>query len=216
MEIVPYIPLPKRGFAPTAPLYEIINAAICKMKTGVQWEYLSPASLFGERVLSWQSVYHHYRKWCLDDTFLDCWTGILHSYGDIPDFSSVDLDDSHTLDMHGGEAVDYQGGNKRRATNALYLTERQLPLVMLEPVAENHNDLFEIEVRFEVVAATLEMADIKMDGLFVNADIGFDSRGFRTACVPKEINADICFNKHNGSIENRDEYFDQDPYDERY
>ena len=35
MEIVPHIPLPKRGFAPTAPLCEIVNAIPYKLKTGV-------------------------------------------------------------------------------------------------------------------------------------------------------------------------------------
>ncbi|WP_245980468.1 transposase [Flagellimonas lutimaris] len=64
MEIVPYIPLPKRGFAPTAPLYEIVNAILYKLKTGVQWEYLPSSSLFSQKVLSWQLVYLHYRIWC--------------------------------------------------------------------------------------------------------------------------------------------------------
>ncbi|MCR9228539.1 MAG: transposase [Flavobacteriaceae bacterium] len=77
MEIVPHIPLPKRGFAPTAPLYEIINAILYKLKTGVQWEYLPTSLLFSQKVLSWQSVYYHYRKWCRSGTFLDCWIGTL-------------------------------------------------------------------------------------------------------------------------------------------
>lgn len=81
MEIVPHIPLPKRGFAPTAPLYEIVNAISYKLKTGVQWENLPTASLFSQNVLSWQSVHHHYCKWCRSGTFLDCWTGILNGTG---------------------------------------------------------------------------------------------------------------------------------------
>lgn len=217
MEIVPYIPLPKRGFAPTAPLCETVNAVIYKMKTGVQWEYLPTGSLFGERVLSWQSVYYHYRKWCLDGTFMDCWTGILHRYRDMLDLSSVDLDGSHAPAMRGGEGVDYQGRKKRKTTNALYLTDRQgLPLAMSEPVAGNHNDLFDIEVQFEVVTATLDKANIRTDGLFLNADAGFDSKDFRRACAERDINANICFNKRNGKGRDRNEYFDQELYGERY
>lgn len=79
--MVPHISLPKRGFAPTAPLLEIVNAILYKLKTGVQWEYPPTASLFTQKVLSWLSVYHLYRKWCRSDTFLDCWTGILKRRG---------------------------------------------------------------------------------------------------------------------------------------
>src|SRR6056297_656558 len=217
MEIVPHIPLPKRGFAPTAPLYEIVNAILYKLKTGVQWEYLPTASLFSQKVLSWQSVYHHYRKWCRSGTFLDCWTGILKRHRDMFDLSSVDFDGSHTPAIRGGEAVEYQGRKKGRTTNALFLTDRQgLPLAMSEPVSGNHNDLFDIEVQFEVVTATLDRADIKTEGLFLNADAGFDSKDFRRACARRDINANICFNKRNGSADDRDEYFDQDLYHQRY
>lgn len=217
MEIVPYIPLPKRGFAPTAPLCEIVNAVLYKMKSGVQWELLPVGALFSERVLSWQSVYHHYRKWCLDGTFLTCWVAILERHRDRLDLSSVDLDGSHTPAVRGGEAVDYQGRKRRKTTNALYLTDRQgLPLAMSEPMAGNHNDLFDIEVQFEVVTATLDRAEISTEGLFLNADAGFDSKDFRKACSAKEINANICFNKRNGTSQNRDEYFDHELYGERY
>lgn len=216
MEIVPNIPLPKRGFPPTVPLCEIVNAIFYKLKTGVQWALLPVDALFSQKALSWQSVYHHYRKWCLDGTFMRCWVEILRRYKGLLDLSSADLDGSHTTALRGGGAVEYQGRKKRKTTNALYLTDRQgLPLAMSEPVAGNHNDLFDIEVQFEVVTATLEQADIPVEGLFLNADAGFDSKEFREICAKKEINANICFNKRTGNRD-REEYFDKELYDERY
>lgn len=123
----------------------------------------------------------------------------------------------NTPAIKGGEAVEYQGRKKSRTTNALFLTDRQgLPLAMSEPVSGNHNDLFDIEVQFEVVTATLDRADIKTEGLFLNADAGFDSKDFRRACARRDINTNICFNKRNGSVDDRDEYFDRDLYDQRY
>ena len=86
---------------------------------------------------------------------------------------------------------------------------------MSEPVAGNHNDLYDIEVQFEVVTGTLEQADITVEGLFLNADAGFDSKDFRSSCANKEINANVCFNKRNGNTD-RDEYFDKELYDQRY
>ncbi|MEC3964905.1 IS5 family transposase [Flagellimonas halotolerans] len=216
MEIVPNIPMPRRGFPPRVALSEIVNAVLYKMKTGVQWEYLPVTSLFSARALTWQGVYYHFRKWCLSGTFYRCWTGILEKYRDRLDLSSVDLDGSHTPALRGGQGVEYQGRKRRKTTNALYLADRQgLPLAMSEPVAGNHNDLYDIEVQFEVVTATLENAKINVEGLFLNADAGFDSKDFRSACAAKEINANVCFNKRNGDVE-RDEYFDQELYDERY
>jgi len=66
-------------------------------------------------------------------------------------------------------------------------------------------------VQFEIITATLEKADIAVDGLFLNADAGFDSKDLRKCCDGKEINANICFNKRNGDAD-RDEYFDQELY----
>jgi len=97
------------------------------------------------------------------------------------------------------------------------MTDRQgLPLAMCEPVSGNHNDLFNVEVQFEVVTSTLEDANISVDGLFMNADAGFDYKDFRLACAKKKVNANICFKKRNGNVQDGDEYFDQELYDERY
>ena len=216
MEIIPHIPKTKRGFPPTVPLVEIINAILYKLKTGVQWHQLPVKALFEKIPLTWNAVYYHYRKWCLSETLRSCWIQFLKSHKQDLDLSSVDLDGSHTPAIRGGIGVEYQGRKKRKTTNALYLTDRQgLPLAMSEPEAGNHNDLHDIEVQFEVVTATLEQADINTDGLFLNADAGFDSKDFRESCSKKQINANICFNKRNGNID-RDEYFDKELYNKRY
>lgn len=216
MEIIPHIPKTKRGFPPTVPLVEIVNAILYKLKTGVQWHQLPVKALFEQRSLTWNAVYYHYRKWCLSGVLKNCWVELLTTHKQKLDLSSVDLDGSHTPAIRGGEHAAYQGRKKRKTTNALYLTDRQgLPLAMSEPVAGNHNDLYDIEVQFEVITATLEQADISVDGLFLNADAGFDSKNFRESCSKKEINANVCFNKRNGNSD-RDEYFDQKLYNERY
>ena len=51
--------------------------------------------------------------------------------------------------------------------------------------------------------------------MFLNADAEFDSKEFRRPCEKKEINANVCFNKPNGDAD-RDEYFDQELYIQRY
>ncbi len=34
------------------------------------------------------------------------------------------------------------------------------------------------------------------------------------SCTKKETNANVCFNNRNGNTENREEYFDQELYDQ--
>ena len=217
MEIVPLIPKTQRGFPPTVPLVEIINAILYKLKTGVQWHQLPVKALFEHQAIGWNAVYYHYRKWCLSDTLKHSWITFLKQHKKELDLSSVDLDGSHTPALRGGAEVEYQGRKKRKTTNALYLTDRQgLPLAMSEPQSGHHNDLHNIEVQFEVVTNTLEEAGIAVEGLFLNADAGFDAKNFRDTCAKKQINPNVCFNKRNGNTEVRDEYFDQELYDNRY
>ena len=217
MEIVAHLPGQSRGFPPTVPKVEIVNAILYKLKTGVHWNLLPVGALFSEKPLSWQSVYHHFRKWSVTEAWNSCWARLLERHGSELDLSSVALDGSHTPAIRGGDQIDWQGRKRRRTTNALYLTDRQgVPLAMSEPLSGNHNDLFDIEVQFEVVTETLGDANISVEGLFMNADAGFDSKEFRSVCAEKQINANICFNRRNGSTDNRDEYFDRELYDERY
>ncbi|GLB53578.1 hypothetical protein NBRC110019_26190 [Neptunitalea chrysea] len=205
LKIVPYIPKARRGFAVTVPLSEIINAILYKLKTGVQWFQLPVKAIFTGKVVCWQSVYYHYRKWSRCGFWKACWIEFLKRHRSKLDLSSVDLDGSHTPAIRGGEQVDYQGRKKRKTTNSLYLTDRHgLPLAMSEPIAGNHNDLYNIEVQFEKVTANLEQANIAVDVLFLNADAGFDSKELRKVC-----SGNICFNKRNSNHE-RDEYFDKE------
>ena len=74
---------------------------------------------------------------------------------------------------------------------------------------------FDLAIQFEVVTSTLEQAEIPVEDLFLNADAGFDSKNFRESCNKKDIHANVCFNKRNGNTD-RNEYFDQELYDERY
>lgn len=215
-EIIPNIPLPKRGFAPRISLVEIVNSVLYKLKTGVQWEYLPTRSLFSAELLSYKTVFYHYRKWCKEGIWKACWIQLLKKHKSQIDLSSGDLDGSHTPAIRGGEEVGYQGRKKRKTTNSLYLTDRKgLPIAMSEPVSGNHNDLYNIEVQFEEVIGTLEQAEINVEGLFINADSGFDSRELRNLCEAKGIMANIAYNKRNGNSDN-DHYFDEELYEERY
>jgi len=130
--------------------------------------------------------------------------------------SSVALDGSHTPALRGGEQVAYQGRKKKKTTNALYLTDRRgIPLAMSNPIEGNHNDLHQIKERFTEIIDSLNKSDIRMNGLFLNADAGFDSIEFRQFCFSKEIIPNIAINWRNG-VNTDDIFFDELLYQERY
>jgi transposase len=216
-EILPYLSTGKRGFKITYKLEEVVNAILYKMKTGCQWAYLPVRELFSEVVPSYQSVFYHFRKWCKNGDWKSCWISLLNKNKSMLDLSSGDIDGSHTTALRGGEAVAYQGRKKRKTTNALYLTDRQgLPLALSTPKAGNHHDLHEITTSLDELFALLKQADISLDGLFINADSGFDSGKFRLACLEKGITANVAFNHRNGDNNEQEYLLDEALYKERY
>ena len=215
-EILPHLSVAKRGFESKSDLSEVLNAILYKLKTGCQWRMLPVKSLFSGVVLCWQVVYHHFRKWCKDGSWQECWANLLKKNKPHIDLSSGDVDGSHTPAIRGGEAVAYQGRKKRKTCNSLYLTDRQgNPIAMSSTKAGNHHDLHEIEKSMKEIFMMMERADIPVDGLFINADAGFDSKEFRAVCSEYGVIANVCPNPRGGCGE--DDYFlDDELHKERY
>jgi len=215
-EILPFLSTAKRGFATKSSMSEIVNSILYKFKTGIQWEYLPVESLFSDVVLSYKSVHKHYRKWCKNDEWRSCWIKLLSRNKDKLDLSSGDVDGSHSPALKGGEEVSYQGRKKKKTTNSIFLTDRQgLPLAMSNPVGGNHHDLYNIEESLGEIFGILEEADISLNGLFLNADGGFDSEIFRRTCVKKSVIPNVDKNKRKGNVD-EEELLDDELYKLRY
>jgi len=70
----------------------------------------------------------------------------------------------------------------------LILTDSNgIPLVCSDPVAGNHNDAYDLVETFKKIVSDIKLSDIRIDGLFLNADAGFDTTGFREYCYRNEI-----------------------------
>lgn len=215
-EIIPHLSVAKRGFKTKSCLIEIVNSILYKLKTGIQWEFLPVKSLFSKVVLSYKTVFGHFRKWCKKGDWHDSWIQILSGHKAELDLSSADIDGSHTPALKGGEEVAYQGRKSKKTTNALYFADRQgLPLAISNPVAGNHHDLYNIEDSLDELFQTLTLSGINLDGLFINADQGFDSKEFRATCFKHGIFANVDLNPRNGNM-NHDILIDELLYKERY
>ena len=145
------------------------------------------------------------------------WTVLLSIHKPGLDMSSVQFDGSHTTTKRGGDAFGYQSRKKSKTTNALFLTDRQgIPLAVSEPIDGNHNDLFNIEIFFARMLKDSGQSGIEINGLFLNADAGFDSVGFRELYFTNDIIANVDFNKRNSKSADRLPLLDDELYKERF
>lgn len=216
-EILPHLSLAKRGYICSVELTQVIIAIFYKLKTGVQWRLL-PVKQFIEKAYTWSGVYHHFRKWNIDGSLERLWETLLSKYKGRVDFSNGQLDGSHTPAKRGGEQVAYQGRKKSKTTNMLFISDSKGNMLSCsDPIAGNHNDLYKIEKHFEDMLKTLDKAGIATEGLFLNADAGFDSEGMRKICQARGIILNVAENKRNRNTEsNSDHIFDEELYENRY
>ena len=194
--VLPHLPARSGGRRAVADLAEVVGAIFYKLKTGCQWRWLPVKALFSGEPLSWQGVYYHFNAWGKQGAWKNLWLTSLRLHRRTLDLSSIQLDGSHTLAKNGGAAIGYQGRKAGRTTNALFLADNQgLPLAVATPQAGNQHDTFELERVFTELCELLEAAELRLDGLFLNADKAFDVSSLRWACERRGIEANIPRNR---------------------
>jgi transposase len=147
----------------------------------------------------WQSVYYHFQKWSKDGSWERTWVAILARHKHQLDMSSIQLDGTHTPTKRGGEEVAYQGRKKCKTSNMLIISDsRGIPLACSDAISGNHNDAYELVETVENMLKNIRAANIRTDGLFLNADAGFDTSEFRLSCFKNDIIGNIDINKRNG------------------
>lgn len=206
--IVPNLILGKRGRKLRVPVLSIVEAILYRLKTGCQWRELPMRQFFGDTEYGWNSVFQHFNRWCAAGCWQKAWIVFLKAHRHLLRLDSASLDGSHTPAKRGGEAAAYQERKACVTTNALFLCDSQgVMLTMGEPQAGNHHDLHGIESVFAGMLAQLEAAEIGVDGLFLNADAGFDSAALKQQCATENIHLNVKPNPRNKKNPDR-----HDPY----
>ncbi len=215
--IIPHLSSGARGPKKTVPSVAIIRAIFYRLKTGCQWRMLPLREFFEGRKISWNGVYYHHYRWIGDGSWRKVWVALLKAHKHLLDLSSMQLDGSQTPAKKQGEAIGYQRRRKARTTNALFLCDNQgQPIAIAAPQAGNHNDLYEVEQLFGEMCGLLKEADIELDGVFMNADAGFDAEALRQACSDQNIEVNIDQNSRNHAKAESYIYFDEELYKRRY
>ena len=213
--VLPYLSVGKRGKKSGLCLLKVFLLILKRLKTGTQWRELSTRDYFEETV-PWQTVYYYFNKWSKDGSFLKVWQQLLQGNKQLLDLSTAQFDGTHTPCKRGGESVGYQGRKSCKTSNSLILCDNNgLPLVIGRPQCGNHNDLFKLNKIFDEMIAFLETATISMQGVFMNADAGFDSKSFKRNCDEKDIELNVKDNPRGSkNKEPTTPFFDDMLYDE--
>jgi len=203
IEILPYLPKARRGYTSRVELWRIVQAILYKLKTGCQWRQLPLKEFLESHPYTWISVYHHFRRWSQKNIIQNLWQRILTKYKRLLDLSSANLDGSHTIAKRGGESVGYQRRKRAETTNMLFLSDsRGQFLACSQPISGQHNDLWHIHEHFQQICTTLRQSRIAVEGLFINADAGFDCQQFRHLCAASDIQLNYLPNFRNSKFMN--------------
>jgi transposase len=216
--IVPHLSVAKRGFTCRTSLANVVNAILYKFRTGCQWKLLPVSSLIPGNKIKYGAIYHHFRKWAKDGSWKRVRKALIRYNPAVLDLSLAHFDGTHSRAMRGGKGIGYQRRKRSMTNNTLWLTDRSgLVVSYIPPMSGNHNDLYKIEQGFNYLVKDLSETGIKVDGLFVNADAGFDSKAFRALCEAHGIHLNAPVNSRRGSVDEFDlPYFDDLMYKERF
>ncbi len=211
--VVAHLSQARRGMPPKVAHSQILLAILYRLKTGCQWRELPTERFFGGQYYTWQAVYHHFRKWAQDGSFQAAWLALLTEFRASLDLSSVQLDGSYTWARKGGQAVGYQPRQRAQATNLLFVCDNQgQMLACSEALSGEHHDSYQLGVVFGQLTGLLKQAGLAVEGLFLNADAGFDTDDFRQHCYRQGIQANIA---RNGRRQEGALYFDEQLYQRR-
>ena len=217
--IVPHLSVAKRGFISRASLTDIVNAILYKFKSGCHWSLLPIRSLISKGGLKYGAVYHHFRKWTLDGSWKRVRRMLATHNPWVLDLSLAHFDGTHTRANKGGKGVGYQRRKRSKTTNTLWLVDSKgLVVSYLSPVAGNHNDLYNIKTSWLAMIHDLKQMNIQVDGLFINADAGFDAEHLRHLCEDHGIHLNAPINKRSAKVDFdfHEWYFDQQMYEQRF
>ena len=145
------------------------------------------------------------------------------------DLSELNLDGTHTIAKKGGESVEYQGRKKAKTSNIFPITDKNGNVVSFLPVLSgNHNDAYEVDERLNNVlhemkwmeqhtlGSNLEKGSIQ--GSFLNADSGFDTKKVRKTCFNHGVIPNILENPRGRKTtkKGRKRLFDAQRYKNRF
>lgn len=195
--ILPYLNTAKRGFVSQIPLYLIFNGILNCLYTGCQWKSLPTKEFADEetgRILSYQAFYYHFRKWSSSEDIFYLLKASIVAISMHLDLSelipiAIGMDGTHTTAKKGGESVEYQHRKRAKTSNIFPVIDGKGNVLGFLPLLSgNHNDAYELKERLNEFFHDLKWIEkfsfgaTGLEGIYLNADKGFDVKAARKVC----------------------------------
>jgi transposase len=216
---VQYLPKYFRGRKTKVGIWRIVKAILYKLKTGVQWKELPMTMFFGDIKYSYQSVYYHFNKWSQTGVWERLYIELIKGNKTKLDMSIVNLDGTHTTAKRGGQRVGYQGRKRAKTTNILIVADKNgLVVGWSPPISGEHHDSYELKKTAQKIFDNMQSNGLSCDGLFLNADAGFDVKEFKQMCESRGIipNVDKNVRRRQTDSEDQTYIFDNELYKNRF
>ena len=114
-------------------------------------------TLFGGQKVSYKTVYYYFNKWAKDGSLQQVHQKLLGLQPSRLRLGVCALDGTHTRCQRNCQASGWQGRKKAVTTNLLLLTDNQgLPIALAQPMAGNHNDLYQADKALDAMASGLK------------------------------------------------------------
>ncbi len=220
--IEPHLTKAKRGYVCKIPLYKIFNYILYVLYTGCQWQSLPIENKQNNQLgkeISYQAVYHHFRKWTQDGSLKKVFEAIIKTIRESLNLSEINFDGSHTISKKGGESVAYQGRKKAKTSNILPVTDKEGHIIgTTQIISGNHHDSFELKEKLQEIFKHLKRLSLNIEGAYFNSDSAFDSKGGRKVCWNHGVIPNIDENQLNtrGVKRGRKRHFNKEVYNNRF
>jgi len=86
--IMQYVSQGRRGPKPVAARWELVNAILYKHKAGCRWYMLPVKSLIFSLEIPHKTVYHHFRNWVTDGSWMCAWQSLTREFKRLLDLST--------------------------------------------------------------------------------------------------------------------------------
>lgn len=213
----------KRGYVSKIPLFKIFNYILYVVHTGCQWKSLPiETSVHTTRKeLSYQAVYHRFRKWSRDGSWKTVFDHSIQAIKDDVNLSEIHLDGTHTIGKKGGVSVQYQGRKKAKTSNIIPVTDAHGFIIATTKILPgNRNDLNDFDTTLRHIFSDLKHAGFqhRLNGSYLNADAGFDTKTARKICFNHCVIPNIPENIRNrtNTKRGRKRFFNVDVYKHRF
>ena len=203
----PQLSMPRRGPKCKLGYHCVFNLILWVLYTGMQWKCLPvPRTAEGKPQIHYTTIYKVFAKWSDDGSLKQAFIASvrhLASHRQL-DLSILHGDGTNTVAKKGGDGIGYSGHKHQKGEKIIAIIDNNGFVLAPIPVAPvNEPDTVLLPDGLNELKRVARLADLKIDGAYLNLDGGFDSRHNRKAIFNAGLIPNIKENPRNRQVPKR-------------